>query len=75
MYVLGRNDMREKNINLASTLYRKSDLCIPEMKFRGLVPNSYIHVYVKDLYIPRISLPIWLQQTKQTDPEKYINRS
>jgi hypothetical protein len=34
-----------------------------EMKLRGLVPNSYIHVSVCDLNIPRIPLPIW-----QTDP-------
>ncbi len=33
------------------------------MKLCGLVPNSYIHVSVSDLYISRISLPIWLQQT------------
>ncbi len=30
----------------------------PEMKLRGLVPNSYIPVYVSDLYILRIGLPI-----------------
>jgi hypothetical protein len=29
----------------------------PEMKLRGLVPNSYIHVSVSDLYIPRIGPP------------------
>jgi hypothetical protein len=40
----------------------------PEMKLRGLIPNSYIHVTVSDLYIPRIGLPIWLRQNKQTDP-------
>jgi hypothetical protein len=28
------------------------------MKLPGLVLNSYIHVYVIDLYIPRIDLPI-----------------
>ncbi len=33
----------------------------PEIKLRGLVPNSYIHVSVSDLYIHRIGLPIWLQ--------------
>jgi hypothetical protein len=37
----------------------------PEMKVRGLVPNSYIHVSVSDLYIPRVDLPIWLQQNRQ----------
>ncbi len=40
----------------------------PEMKLRGLIPNSYIHVSVSDLYISRISLPIWLKQNWQTDP-------
>jgi hypothetical protein len=34
-----------------------------EMKLRGLVPSSYIHVSVNGLYIP-----IWLQRNKQTDP-------
>ncbi len=43
----------------------------PEMKLRGHVPNSYIHVSVSDLYIPRIGLPIWLQQNRQTDPWIY----
>ncbi len=35
----------------------------PEMKLRGLIPNSYIHVSVSDLHIPKISLP-----NKQTNP-------
>jgi hypothetical protein len=29
------------------------------MKLRSLVPNTYIHVSVSDIYIPRIGLPIW----------------
>ncbi len=40
----------------------------PEMKLHGLVPNSYIHVSVSDLHIPRIGLPICLQQNRQTNP-------
>jgi hypothetical protein len=42
----------------------------PEMKLRGLVPNSYIHVFVShsDLCIPRNGLHLWLQQNRQTDP-------
>jgi hypothetical protein len=32
------------------------------MKLSGLVPNSYIHVSVSDLYLPTIGLPILLQQ-------------
>ncbi len=45
------------------------------MKLRGLVPNSYIHVSVSDLYIHRIGLPIsiWIQKNRQTDPGEYIN--
>jgi hypothetical protein len=39
----------------------------PEMKLRGLVPNSNVHVSVSNLYIPRISPPILLQQNRQTD--------
>ena len=37
-----------------------------EMKLRGLVPNSYIHVSVSNLYIPMIGLSIWLQVNRQT---------
>jgi len=40
----------------------------PEIKLPGLVPSSYIHVSVSDLYISRISLSIWLQQNRQIDP-------
>ncbi len=49
----------------------------PEMKLRGLVPNSYIHVAVSDQNIPRIGIPIWMQQNRQTDPGniyKLLNR-
>jgi hypothetical protein len=38
------------------------------MKLHGLVPNYYIYVSVRDLYIPGIGLPIQLQQNRQTDP-------
>ncbi len=34
----------------------------PEMKLWGLVSNSYIHVSVSDLYIPRIGMPIRVQR-------------
>jgi hypothetical protein len=47
----------------------KNPICVfLEMKLRGLVPNSDIHVSVSDLFTPRIGLPIWLQQNRQTDP-------
>ncbi len=42
----------------------------PEKEFRGPSPNSYIHMSVNDLYIPRIgSHTIWQQQNRQNDPE------
>jgi hypothetical protein len=41
----------------------------PEMKLRGLSPNSCIQVSVNDLrvYIPTIGLPIPLQENRWTD--------
>jgi hypothetical protein len=43
---------------------------------RGLSPNSYIHVSVRDLNIPTIGLPILLQEFRWTDPgNAYIDRS
>jgi hypothetical protein len=36
------------------------------MKLRGLSPNSRIHVSVSDIYIPKISLPILLQENRWT---------
>ncbi len=41
------------------------------MEVSGLVPNFYIHVSVSDLYIPRICLPIWLQQIGNWETEHY----
>jgi hypothetical protein len=37
-----------------AALDQRSIYVFPEMKLRGLVPNSYIHVSVSDLYIPGI---------------------
>ncbi len=44
----------------------------PGMKLCGVIPNSFIYVSVSDLYIPRIGLPIWLQQNRQTDPSRKV---
>jgi hypothetical protein len=43
-------------------LYCKSNLCtvFPNMELRGVNPNSYIHVSVRDLYIPRIGSHMYL---------------
>ncbi len=40
----------------------------PEKELHGLSPNSYFHVSVIDLYIPRIGPHIWLQPYRQTHP-------
>jgi hypothetical protein len=37
-------------------------------ELRGLSPNFHIHLSVSNLYIPRISPHISLQQNRQTDP-------
>ncbi len=50
------------------TLQRQKEL-------HGLSPNVHIHVYVSDLYIPTIGLPVLLQENRGTDPLEYINRS
>ncbi len=47
----------------------------PEIKLHGLVPNSYIHVSVSDLYIPTICLPIRLQENRWTDSENTVYKS
>ncbi len=48
-------------------LQRNSILLILFWELRGLSPNFDIHVTVSDLYIPRISPHIFLQQNRQTD--------
>ncbi len=40
----------------------------PEKELCGLSPNFHIHVSVSDLYIPRISPHIFLQQNRQIYP-------
>jgi hypothetical protein len=37
-------------------------------KLRGLSPNFHFHVSLRDLYTTIISLHIFLQQNRQTDP-------
>ncbi len=54
--------------DFTQSLYWKSDLCIHRNETAWARSNSYIHVSVSALYIPRIGLFMWLQQNKQTDP-------
>jgi hypothetical protein len=62
---------------IANTPVQDPIYVFPEMKLRGLVPNSYIHVSVCDLCIPTIRPPILLQQNRWTDrgngEHRYMN--
>jgi hypothetical protein len=51
------------------SLYRKSDLCMPRNE-TALSHSQFLHscISYRFLCISRISLPIWLQQNRQTDP-------
>ncbi len=55
-------------LNLLAHCTENSKHIFPKMKLRSIINNSYIHVSVSNLYIPRIGLPIWLQQNRQADP-------
>ncbi len=57
-------------VHIWPSLYQKNLIYVfSEMKLRSLVPNSFIHVSVSNLFfIPRIGLPIWTQQNRLTDP-------
>ncbi len=59
--------MEQIQLSIARKQSHTPIFVFPEMKLLDLIPNSYIHVSVSDLYIPRIGLPIWLQQIRQTD--------
>jgi hypothetical protein len=45
------------------------------MKLRGLIPNSYIHVSMRGLYIPTIGLTILLLENRWTDHRNTVYRS
>ncbi len=63
----------EQQVRLFRYFERKKDtvpkigkkLCL-ERKLRGYSPNFYIDISVSGLDIPRIGLPIWLQQNSLT---------
>ncbi len=47
----------------------------PEKELRGLCPNFHIRMPVSDLYIPKISPHIFLQQNRQTHRLKTLYKS
>ncbi len=48
--------------------HKNSKQIFPEKEMRRPSPHFHIHVPVCNLYIPRISLPILLQENMRTDP-------
>jgi hypothetical protein len=65
----GKSDnLRKKSFALQRHNTVNSKQIFPETELRGLSPNFHIHVSVSDLYIPRIGLPILLQENMWTDP-------
>ncbi len=47
---------------MQKTTTENSKQIFPEKELCGHSPNIHIHVYVSDLYIPTIDLPILLQE-------------
>ncbi len=68
-----RDTVREQK-NIVSYRAVNWSCSIKKWKLRCLVPNSYIHVSVSDLYIPSICAPILLQQNRWIDiNRRYMN--
>ncbi len=69
------------HVKMSLTLQRQnteiSKQIFPEKEYRGLSPNFQIHVSVSDFYIPRIGLPILLEEICRPilGSWDYINRS
>jgi hypothetical protein len=55
-------------VHCKDTVPKNSKQIFLDMKLRGLVPNSYIHVPVSGLYLPTTGPPVFLQQNRWTDP-------
>jgi hypothetical protein len=49
-------------------VFPEMKLLFPKQNYNVLSPSSYTHLYVRDLYISRIGLPILLQGNMWTDP-------
>ena len=49
-------------------IYVFPEMKLPKQNYNVLSPNFHIHVSVRDLYIPRIGMPILTELNRQTDP-------
>ncbi len=63
------------SVTLQRQYTENSNQIFPEMKLLGLVPNSYTHVSVSDLYSTTIGLPILLQEYTVSGPIVRIYKS
>jgi hypothetical protein len=55
-------------------VFPETKLLFPKQNYKVLSPSSYTHIYVRDLCISRIDLPILLQGNMWTDPgNRHIN--
>jgi len=61
-------------VHCKDTVPKNSKQIFLDMKLRGLVPNSYIHVPMRDLCVHTIGPPVVLQKIGGLSWE-YINRS
>ncbi len=74
MFISHRGE--EPGFTLQRTNTENCKRIFPEKEFGGHRPNFHIHVSVSDLYIPRISLPVLLQEILYLDRSwEYINCS
>jgi hypothetical protein len=62
--------LASKRLNSSYTVIKKSDLCIPRNENTQPRFQFLLSFIVSNIYIPRIVLPIWLQQNRQIDPGK-----
>jgi hypothetical protein len=56
------SEVREEPATLQRQNAEISKQIFPEKDYRGLSPNFHIHTSVSDLYIPKIGLPILLEE-------------
>jgi len=75
-FYLGRGDGLGYKVTITIHCTENSKQIFPEMKLCDLVPNLYIHVSVRHLYIPTIGPAILLQENRWTDiwiAHRYMN--
>ncbi len=56
-------------------VFPEMKLLFPKQNYNVLSPSSYTHIFVRDLYISMIGLPILLQENMWTDPGNIVYKS